>query len=145
MSSHRSISVTQPTLQTRRHGVVGLQQGPHPIPTRTSLNVTHKSTRWLLKQVHPAKHPDHRAEGEAEAATARVNQARDVRCRHVTDRLRSQMVKKLIVGQPVGQDKIVFYQSLLKRRSRVSLCIPSSLWPASGREERIKPVLAQRS
>ena len=47
------------------------------------LNVTHKSTRWLLKQVHPDKHPDHRA--EAEAATARVNQARDVRCRHVTE------------------------------------------------------------
>ena len=47
------------------------------------LNVTHKSTRWLLKQVHPDKHPDYRA--EAEAATARVNQARDVRCRHVTE------------------------------------------------------------
>ena len=40
------------------------------------LNVSHKSTKWLLKQVHPDKHPDHRA--EAEAATARVNQARDV-------------------------------------------------------------------
>ena len=46
------------------------------------LNVTRKSPRWLLKQVHPDKHPNH--EAEAEAATARVNQARDVRCRHVT-------------------------------------------------------------
>jgi curved DNA-binding protein CbpA len=33
--------------------------------------------------VRPDKHPDHRA--EAEAATARVNQARDVRCRYVTE------------------------------------------------------------
>ena len=47
------------------------------------LNVTHKSPKWLILQVHPDRHPDHQA--EAKAATSRVNQARDVRCRHVTD------------------------------------------------------------
>ena len=47
------------------------------------LNVTHKSPRWLLAQVHPDKHPHHTS--QAQAATARVNQARDIRCRHVTD------------------------------------------------------------
>ena len=37
----------------------------------------------ILSQVHPDRHPDHQA--EAKAATSRVNQAHDVRCRHVTD------------------------------------------------------------
>ena len=46
-------------------------------------NVTHRSPRWLLAQVHPDKHPHHTS--QAEAATARVNQARDIRSRHVTD------------------------------------------------------------
>ena len=47
------------------------------------LNVTHKSPKWLLLQLRPDKHPHHKA--EAQAAVSRVNQARDVRCRHVTD------------------------------------------------------------
>ena len=47
------------------------------------LNVTEKRPNWLRLQVHPDKHPDFRE--EATAATARVNQAMDVRCRHVTD------------------------------------------------------------
>ena len=46
-------------------------------------NVTHRSPRWLLAQVHPDKHPHHTS--KAEAATARVNQARDIRSRHVAD------------------------------------------------------------
>ena len=51
------------------------------------LNVTERRPKWLLSQVHPDKHPDFSA--EATAATARVNQAMDVRFRHVT--LRSNM------------------------------------------------------
>ena len=47
------------------------------------LNVTEKRPNWLRLQVHPDKHPDFRE--EATAATARVNQAMDVRSRHVTD------------------------------------------------------------
>ena len=47
------------------------------------LNVTEKRPNWLRLQVHPDKHPDFRE--EATAATARVNQAMDVRCRHVTE------------------------------------------------------------
>ena len=47
------------------------------------LNVTHKSPKGLLMQVHPDKHPHHTS--QAEAATSRVNQARDIRSRHVTD------------------------------------------------------------
>ena len=47
------------------------------------LNVTHKSPKWLLLQVHPDKHLDDQA--AAKAAVSRVNQARDVRCKHVTD------------------------------------------------------------
>ena len=47
------------------------------------LNVTEKSSRWLLLHLRPDKHPHH--EAQAEAALSRVNQARDVRCRHVTD------------------------------------------------------------
>ena len=47
------------------------------------LNVTEKRPNWLRLQVLPDKHPDFRE--EATAATARVNQAMDVRCRHVTD------------------------------------------------------------
>ena len=45
-------------------------------------NVTNRSPRWLLAQVHPDKHPHHTS--QAQAATARVNQARDIRSRHVT-------------------------------------------------------------
>ena len=47
------------------------------------LNVTEKRPNWLRLQVHPDKHPDFRE--EATAATARVNQAMDVRSRHVTE------------------------------------------------------------
>ena len=47
------------------------------------LNVTNKSPKWLLLQLRPDKHPHHQA--QAQAATSRVNQARDVRSRHVTD------------------------------------------------------------
>ena len=49
------------------------------------LNVTERRPKWLLSvsQVHPDKHPDFSA--EATAATARVNQAMDVRNRHVTE------------------------------------------------------------
>ena len=47
------------------------------------LNVTERRPKWLLSQVHPDKHPDFSA--EATAATARVNQAMDVRSRHVTE------------------------------------------------------------
>ena len=47
------------------------------------LYVTHKSSKWLLLQLRPQKHPHHQA--QAQAALSRVNQARDVRCRHVTD------------------------------------------------------------
>ena len=42
---------------------------------------TERRPKWLLSQVHPDKHPDFSA--EATAATARVNQAMDVRSRHV--------------------------------------------------------------
>ena len=42
-------------------------------------NVTHRSPRWLLAQVHPDKHPHHTS--QAQAAAARVNQARDIRSR----------------------------------------------------------------
>ena len=47
------------------------------------LNLTHKRAKWLLSQVHPDRHPD--CLDEATAATARVNQAMDVRMRHVTE------------------------------------------------------------
>ena len=47
------------------------------------LNVTERRPKWLLSQVHPDKHPDFSA--EVTAATARVNQAMDVRSRHVTE------------------------------------------------------------
>ena len=47
------------------------------------LNVTERRPKWLLYQVHPDKHPDFIV--EATAATARVNQAMDVRFRHVTE------------------------------------------------------------
>ena len=47
------------------------------------LNVTQRRPKWLLSQVHPDKHPDF--EAEATMATARVNQAMDVRSRHVTE------------------------------------------------------------
>ena len=47
------------------------------------LNVTERRPKWLLSQVHPDKHPEFGA--EATAATARVNQAMDVRSRHVTE------------------------------------------------------------
>ena len=47
------------------------------------LNVTERRPKWLLYQVHPDKHQDFIA--EATAATARVNQAMDVRFRHVTE------------------------------------------------------------
>ena len=46
------------------------------------LNVTHRRPKWLLSQVHPDKHPHRKA--EAEAAAKCVNQAMDVRSRHVT-------------------------------------------------------------
>ena len=51
------------------------------------LNVTQRRPKWLLSQVHPDKHPGF--EAEATMATARVNQAMDVRSRHVNE------VKKL--------------------------------------------------
>ena len=47
------------------------------------LNVTQRRPKWLLSQVHPDKHPGF--EAEATMATARVNQAMDVRSRHVTE------------------------------------------------------------
>ena len=47
------------------------------------LNVTERRPRWLLSQVHPDKHPE--CTVEATAATARVNEAMDVRSRHVTE------------------------------------------------------------
>ena len=47
------------------------------------LNATKRRPKWLLSQVHRDKHPEFRA--EATAATARVNQAMDVRSRHVTE------------------------------------------------------------
>ena len=45
--------------------------------------VTERRPKWLLSQVHPDRHPDCR--DEATAAAARVNQAMDVRSRHVTE------------------------------------------------------------
>jgi hypothetical protein len=59
------------------------QMTAEPEEALAILNVTHKSPRWLLAQVHPDKHPHHTS--QAQAATARVNQARDIRSRHVTD------------------------------------------------------------
>ena len=47
------------------------------------LEVTDRRPRWLLSQVHPDKHPGRQE--EATQATARVNQAMDVRTRHVTE------------------------------------------------------------
>ena len=47
------------------------------------LNVTQRRPKWLLSQVHPDKHPGF--EAEATMATARVNQAMDVRSRNVTE------------------------------------------------------------
>ena len=47
------------------------------------LCVTEKRPKWLLCQVHPDRHPDCR--DEATAAAALVNQAMDVRSRHVTE------------------------------------------------------------
>ena len=47
------------------------------------LNVTGKRPKWLLVHVHPDRNPDHKA--EATAASARVNEAMDVRSRHVTE------------------------------------------------------------
>ena len=48
------------------------------------LNVTGKRSKWLFMQVHPDINPDHKA--EATAASARVNEAMDVRTsRHVTE------------------------------------------------------------
>ena len=43
------------------------------------LQVTERRPRWLLAQVHPDKHPERQS--EATQATARVNQAMDVRSR----------------------------------------------------------------
>ena len=45
------------------------------------LQLTERRAKWLLTQVHPDRHPA-RCE-EATAATARVNQAMDVRSRGV--------------------------------------------------------------
>ena len=47
------------------------------------LNLTERRPKWLLSQVHPDKHPNRRE--EATLATTRVNQAMDVRSRHVTE------------------------------------------------------------
>ena len=47
------------------------------------LNVTDRRPKWLLSQVHPDRHPCFR--DEATAAAKRVNQAMDVRTRHVTE------------------------------------------------------------
>ena len=47
------------------------------------LNVTERRPKWLLSQVHPDRHPDFLE--EAIAAAARVNQAMDVRSRHMTE------------------------------------------------------------
>ena len=49
------------------------------------LNVTQRRPKWLLSQVHPDKHPVFEAEATMSMATARVNQAMDVRSRHVTE------------------------------------------------------------
>ena len=43
------------------------------------LNVTQRRPKWLLSHVHPDKHPDFEAEARCTMATARVNQAMDVR------------------------------------------------------------------
>ena len=45
--------------------------------------MTERRPKWLLLQVHPDKHP--RFQEEAKAAATRVNQAMDVRSRHVTE------------------------------------------------------------
>ena len=47
------------------------------------LNVTERRPKWLISQVHPDKHPGFLE--EAIAAAARVNQAMDVRSRHVNE------------------------------------------------------------
>jgi hypothetical protein len=51
--------------------------------TLAILNVTERRPKWLLSQVHPDRHPEFLE--EAIAAAARVNQAMDVRSRHVTE------------------------------------------------------------
>ena len=43
------------------------------------LNVTQRRPKWLLSQVHPDKHPGFEAVATMSMATARVNQAMDVR------------------------------------------------------------------
>ena len=43
------------------------------------LLLTDHRAKWLLSQVHPDRHPNRRA--EATKATARVNQAMDIRTR----------------------------------------------------------------
>ena len=47
------------------------------------LNVTERRPKWLISQVHPDKQPGFLE--EAIAAAARVNQAMDVRSRHVNE------------------------------------------------------------
>jgi hypothetical protein len=47
------------------------------------LQVTTRRPKWLLSQVHPDKNPHRRA--EAKEAASRVNQAMDIRMRHVTE------------------------------------------------------------
>ena len=47
------------------------------------LNVTERRPKWLLSQVHPDRNPEFLE--EAIAAAARVNQAMDVRSRHMTE------------------------------------------------------------
>ena len=53
------------------------------------LEVTDKRPKWLLSQVHPDRHPGRQE--EATQATARVNQAMDVRTRHVTEVFRCSL------------------------------------------------------
>ena len=53
-----------------------------PAEALAILSVTERRPKWLLSQVHPDRHPN--CTGLAEAAAQRVNQAMDVRSRHVT-------------------------------------------------------------
>jgi hypothetical protein len=49
------------------------------------LNVTERRPKWLISQVHPDKPPWVPGDQKAMAAAARVNQAMDVRSRHVNE------------------------------------------------------------
>ena len=57
------------------------------------LNVTVRRPKWLLLQAHPDRHPTSKPRVDARrrwpllraAAMKRVNQAREIMCRHVTE------------------------------------------------------------